>query len=151
MHKCVFTEGQTFWYRLWCTGGIDPDDPYNPKDNPDHGIMVFFRDYWGAFLNYTPVKIVVLAVFIAYLGVSCYGITKTQEGLERRKLTRYDSYAATFFDMEDQFFRDYPYRIQVRILYFKHSLKFSEFSLLIKHFLKFYSTETIFSNFLPFD
>ncbi|CAL8113391.1 unnamed protein product [Orchesella dallaii] len=107
------TKGKSFWYRLWCTGGIDPDDPYNPKDNPDHGIMVFFRDYWGAFLNMTPVKIVVLAMFIAYLGVSCWGITKIQEGLERRKLTRYDSYAATFFDMEDQYFRDYPYRIQV--------------------------------------
>lgn len=106
--------GKPFWYRAFFTGGIDPDDPYNPKDNPDHGIMVFFRDYWGAFLNCTPVKILVLAIFIAYLGVSCWGITKMQEGLERRKLTRYDSYAATFFDTEDKYFRDYPYRIQVR-------------------------------------
>lgn len=29
--------GKSFWYRLWWQGGIDPDDPYNPKDNPDHG------------------------------------------------------------------------------------------------------------------
>ena len=75
--------------------------------------MVFFRDYWGSFLNLTPVKIIVLAGFIAYLGVACWGITKTQEGLERRKLARYDSYAVTFFDLEDLYFREFPYRIQV--------------------------------------
>lgn len=105
----------SIFYKLWCTGGIDPNDPYNPLDNPDNGVMVFFRDYWAKFINNSLFKLLVLGGFIGYLAVSCYGITKTKEGLERRKLSRYDSYVATFFDVEDQFFREYPYRIQVVI------------------------------------
>jgi len=77
--------------------------------------MIFFRDYWAAFLNFPLVKALVLAVFMGYLGVACWGTTKIQEGLERRRMVLYDSYAVTFFDREDMYFREYPYRIQVCI------------------------------------
>jgi len=63
----------------------------------------------------TSVKIAVLAVFIGYLAVACWGTTKIQEGLERRRMVLYDSYAVEFFDREDLYFREYPYRIQVKI------------------------------------
>lgn len=36
-----------------------------------------------------------------------------KEGLDRRKLSRDDSYSVKFYDFEDRFFREYPYRIQV--------------------------------------
>lgn len=37
-----------------------------------------------------------------------------REGLERRKLSRSDSYSVEFFDREDKYYREFPYRIQVR-------------------------------------
>lgn len=36
-----------------------------------------------------------------------------KEGLERRKLSKDDSYSVKFFDLEDEFYREFPYRIQV--------------------------------------
>lgn len=45
---------------------------------------------------------------------ACYGITTLQEGLQRRKLSRADSYSVEFYDREDYYFREFPYRIQVR-------------------------------------
>jgi len=116
----MFTAHKPFFYRMFCSGGIDPEDPHNPKDNKEHLLMVWFRDYLGSLLNLRPVKIIVLSLFICYLGFASYGVTKVQEGLERRKLTRYDSYAIDFFDTEDLYFRDYPYRIQVS--YFPKSI-----------------------------
>ena len=32
-----------FVSRVFCTGGINPADPYNPMDNKDHAGMVFLR------------------------------------------------------------------------------------------------------------
>ena len=58
---------------------------------------------------------IVIMVFLAYLGGAIWGCTMVKEGLERRRLSRYDSYSVSFYDMEDEYFRDYPYRIQVRI------------------------------------
>ena len=44
-------DDRTWWYKLFCTGGLDPDDPWNKKDNKEHVLMVFFRDYFASFLN----------------------------------------------------------------------------------------------------
>ncbi|XP_012282501.1 patched domain-containing protein 3 [Orussus abietinus] len=106
--------GDRSWlYRLLCTGGVDPDDPDNPLDNPEHGCMIWFRDYLAKALNYWPVKILVLLIFGLYLGGALYGLTTLQEGLDRRKLSKEDSYSITFYDREDFYFREFPYRIQV--------------------------------------
>lgn len=50
--------------------------------------------------------------FILKLGAG-YGLTQIKEGLERRKLSKDDSYSVKFFDLEDEFYREFPYRIQV--------------------------------------
>jgi len=42
-----------------------------------------------------------------------YGLTTLQEGLDRRKLSKEDSYSIVFYDREDFYFREFPYRIQV--------------------------------------
>ena len=55
----------------------------------------------------------VILLFLVYLLVAAWGCTMVKEGLERRKLSRYDSYSVRFYDQEDIFFRDFPYRIQV--------------------------------------
>ncbi|GLV34155.1 Patched-related [Carabus blaptoides fortunei] len=108
--------GNKSWlYRLMCTGGVDPDDPDNPIDNQEHGLMAFFRDYLAPFINNGFVKAIIILTFAAYLAGAGYGITKIQEGLERRKIARADSYSIEFFDREDLYYREFPYRIQVII------------------------------------
>lgn len=108
-------DGSSGCYRAFCAGGISTADPYNPKDNKDHMLMAFFRDYVARFLNIWYIKALVLLVFVGYLMVALWGCTMVKEGLERRRLSRYDSYSVTFYDMEDKYFREYPYRVQVAI------------------------------------
>ncbi|KZC09210.1 Patched domain-containing protein 3 [Dufourea novaeangliae] len=100
-------------YRALCTGGVDPDDPYNPVDNPEHGCMSWFRDYLAGALNCRPIKVIVILIFACYLAGAIYGLTTLQEGLDRRKLSKNDSYSITFYDRQDYYFREFPYRIQV--------------------------------------
>lgn len=85
----------------------------NPIDNREHALMAFFRDYVASALNKVWVKTLVILVFIAYLGGALYGITQIKEGLERRKLSKDGSYSIEFFDREDLYYREFPYRIQV--------------------------------------
>ena len=49
-----------------------------------------------------------------YLGGAFYGCMRVKEGLEKRRLSRYDSYSVEFYDLEDKYFRVFPYSIQVR-------------------------------------
>ncbi|XP_025835862.1 patched domain-containing protein 3 [Agrilus planipennis] len=104
---------RNWFYRAFCTGGVAFDDIDNPEDNKENGIMAFFRDYFAVFLNNSCVKIIVIVVFGLYLLGAGYGVTKIEEGLERRKVAKSDSYAIEFFDREDDYFREFPYRIQV--------------------------------------
>jgi hypothetical protein len=95
------------------TGGIDKSDPTNEKDNPDDAIMLFFRDYFAKFITKTWVKVTVILVFLAYLGVSAYGITTMEEGLRLERLYSEDSYLHQFYVNQNKYFRAYPYRVQV--------------------------------------
>lgn len=107
------TEEKSWLYRAFCSGGIDPADPDNPIDNREHCIMSFFRTTMADLLNNGAVKALVIVVFLAYLTGAGYGVTNLQEGLERRKLSKVDSYSVEFFDREDLYYREFPYRIQV--------------------------------------
>ncbi|KRT79642.1 Hedgehog receptor, partial [Oryctes borbonicus] len=106
---------RSWFYRAFCSGGVDPNDIDNPLDNKEHSFMVFFRDVFATFLNNNLVKVIVLLIFGLYLMGAGYGVTKIEEGLERRKVAKKDSYAIEFFDREDDYFREFPYRIQVII------------------------------------
>lgn len=75
--------------------------------------MVFFRDKVGGAINNNYIKVLILLVFGVYLMGAGYGLTQIQEGLERRKLSKEDSYSVKFFDLEDEFYREFPYRMQV--------------------------------------
>jgi hypothetical protein len=75
--------------------------------------MTYFRDNMAPMLNWWPVKVLVAVMFVCYISGACYGITCIKEGLERRKLSRSDSYSVEFYDREDFYFREFPYRIQV--------------------------------------
>lgn len=107
------TEEKSWLYRAFCSGGIDSADPDNTVDNKEHCIMAFFRDTMAKILNNGYVKALVIIIFVAYLAGAGYGATKLKEGLERRKLSKVDSYSVEFFDREDLYYREFPYRIQV--------------------------------------
>jgi hypothetical protein len=77
--------------------------------------MSYFRDNMAPMLNWWPMKVIVVATFVCYIAGACYGLTVIEEGLERRKLSRSDSYSVEFYDREDFYFREFPYRIQVTI------------------------------------
>ena len=106
----IALESRSWFYRALCSGGIDPDDTDNPLDNKEHGFMAFFRDYFAIFINNSLVKILIVMIFGLYLVGAGYGVTQIQEGLERRKVAKKDSYAVEFFDREDDYFREFPYR-----------------------------------------
>ena len=106
-------ESRGFLYNVFCAGGIDKENPLNPKDNRENGVMVFFRDRIGPILNNGWTKFLVMLLFVFYLGVSSWGVSQLREGLERRKLSRYDSYTVAYYDTEDLYFREYPYRVNV--------------------------------------
>ena len=51
--KLIFSsiESRGFLYNVFCAGGIDKENPLNPKDNRENDVMVFFRDRIGPVLN----------------------------------------------------------------------------------------------------
>ena len=67
---CMFfsnSDGKGCCFKLLCTGGVNPHDPGNKRDNKEHAMMVFFRDYLAVALNRTSVKILVLLLFLVYI------------------------------------------------------------------------------------
>eukprot|EP00095_Tigriopus_kingsejongensis_P005739 maker-scaffold28_size608977-snap-gene-1.19 protein:Tk05739 transcript:maker-scaffold28_size608977-snap-gene-1.19-mRNA-1 annotation:"AGAP010394-PA" len=104
---------RNFLFRWFMTGGINPDDPHNPRDNRDHAGMVFFRDVFGKFLTKTWVKSLVLCLFGVYIVIACWGVTNLKEGLEKRNTANYDSYSVSYYDMEDLYFKKYAFTISL--------------------------------------
>lgn len=101
-------------------GGINKDDPDNKVDNKEHMLMAFFKNQVAAVINNNWMKALIILIFAGYLGGAFYGITTIKEGLERRKLSKEDSYSVKFFDLEDEYYREFPYRIQVKISLLNH-------------------------------
>ena len=78
-------------------------------------MMAFFRDVIGNWLNKRYAKAIVLTIFLMYLGVASWGVTQLKEGLEKKRLSRFDSYSVEYYEVEDKYFREYPFRINVSI------------------------------------
>ena len=53
-------------------------------------------------------------LFAGYLAGAVYGCLHVQEGLDKRRLARQDSYSHRFFEDQAKYFQDLPYRVQVR-------------------------------------
>ena len=106
---------RSFLSRMFCTGGINPQDPYNPLDNKDHYGMIFLRDKLGSLLSRTWIKSLVLIIFTSYIIVAIWGITNIKEGLDTRNTVNFDSYLVPFYNMDDKYFNEYRYPINVMI------------------------------------
>lgn len=72
--------------------------------------IIFYFICWAAFLSNGCVKVMVILIFGLYLVGAGYGVTQIEEGLERRKVAKNGSYAVEFFDREDDYYREFPYR-----------------------------------------
>lgn len=79
------------------------------------GLVYYMYVHYQALIQFIYTQVMVLAVFFAYIGGAIYGLTTLQEGLQRRKLSRADSYSIEFYDREDFYFREFPYRMQVKL------------------------------------
>ncbi|XP_037031767.1 patched domain-containing protein 3 isoform X2 [Bradysia coprophila] len=106
-------EKRSWFYKKFVAGGIDRTSPDSNVDNKEHALMKFFRDSVAGAINKRWVKALIIITFGAYLAGAGYGLTQMKEGLERRKLSKDDSYSVKFFDLEDEYYREFPYRIQV--------------------------------------
>lgn len=95
------------------TGGINPDDPNNLEDNCDHIGMAFFRDRFGVLLSKQWVKMVVLAAYMVYIIIACWGLMNIREGLEKKNTANYNSYSVTYYNMEDSYFKEYAFTISL--------------------------------------
>ena len=94
-------------------GGFDKNDPENKKGNNANSSMVFFKESFAPFLNKPTVKIAVLIIYIAYALVSCWALTTLRTENDWRRGVRRDSYAMDFYNAEEQFFKEFSFRISV--------------------------------------
>ncbi|XP_035699138.1 patched domain-containing protein 3-like [Branchiostoma floridae] len=83
------------------------------KDHNDHLIMLFFKKYYGPFLTNVWVKVVVMIVFLGYLGVAIWGCVQLMEGVQLSKLAGDASYVARFLEQDDRYFSEYDVRVAV--------------------------------------
>ncbi|XP_070560683.1 patched domain-containing protein 3-like [Ptychodera flava] len=92
-------------YKIFCAGGSSETTP--PREDSDHAMMKFFKNQYGPVLTSIPMKVITLVVFAAYLGVAIWGCTQLQEGIRRKNLANDDSYAVTFYNLDDKHFKVY--------------------------------------------
>ncbi|XP_071508891.1 patched domain-containing protein 3-like [Diadema antillarum] len=101
-------------YKLFCAGGMSPDDRRNSeKKSCETGVMTFFKDYYGPALLTLPAKILTLLMFCGYLGGAIYGCVAVTEGFELKLLARDGSAASMFFEHQADYFSEYSPFISV--------------------------------------
>ncbi len=55
----------------------------------------------------------VLLLYVVYIVAACWGVTNIREGLEKRNTANYDSYSVLYYDLEDDYFKEYAFTISV--------------------------------------
>lgn len=81
----------------------------------DHNVMIFFRDYVGAFLGKKTGKLLVLTIMITYWGLCFWGVYMLEVGLDYRRLFPYGSYESEIMKYDFKYFTHYPDRIHIAI------------------------------------
>ena len=102
----VLSDDESYTYRLLCSGGVKHEGKIVAKQE-EHLADKIIRRYYGPLLVKKPVKLVVIALYVAYLTVSLYGCTQVKEGLEMHKLARDDSDTHIYFKIDDEYFAEY--------------------------------------------
>ena len=77
--------------------------------------MAFFRDSWGGLLSTRPAKILILHLYLAYLGFAIWGCLNVKEGITLDKLAADDSYVADYYNQDIRHFRKYGHVVSVSV------------------------------------
>ena len=100
-------------HNITCRKMDKPPSSSLPIKEEEDFLVKFFDQTFATFLSTKIAKALVLLLFGVYIVISICAIFYLEEGLERSKLARSDSFLASFYDTEDRYFRRNPYRIQV--------------------------------------
>ncbi|CAH1255280.1 PTCHD3 [Branchiostoma lanceolatum] len=96
-----------------CRGEAQAVIQQGGKDHNDHLIMLFFKRCYGPFMTNVWVKVVVMVVFLGYLGVAIWGCVQLREGVQLSKLAGDASDVARFLEQDDRYFSEYDIRVAV--------------------------------------
>ena len=99
-------------YRLFCTGGYDDPEKAASSDCSSSATC-FFRNVLGGALSPRPVKLALLHVYLIYLGLGLWGVSRIGQGLRMQRLLPDNSYSSVFVDIEGDYFSRYGPAVQV--------------------------------------
>ena len=85
---------------VFCCAGHPPKSREGVEGLPEKGIRLYFTK----FVLFKPVKVIVIILFPAYLGVSIWGVIHLEQGLIIKDLVAEESYYYKFKDWEDSIF-----------------------------------------------
>lgn len=91
-------------YQVCCVGGdYDRDTGAEKKQLASN----FLKEIYGPFLMKPWIKVVVICLYVAYLGTSIYGCVHVQQGTELYDLAADNSHVTRFNKKHRQYFSDY--------------------------------------------
>ncbi|XP_070553523.1 patched domain-containing protein 3-like [Ptychodera flava] len=100
-------------YRILCAGGSSAQTP--PKEDENHLMTRFFKQYYGPFITSILMKILVVALFAGFFGVAVWGCLQVEEGIRLENFAKDDSYAVRFYNLQDEYFREYGPAVAITI------------------------------------
>ncbi|XP_062977568.1 patched domain-containing protein 3-like [Elgaria multicarinata webbii] len=106
-------DSQGCLFNICCVGGSYDKSTGAETEHPMNG---FFRERYGPFLMHSWTKVIVVILYLVYLGSSIYGCTQVKEGIDVRNLASDNSYVIQYYDWEDEYFsKGYGPRVMVVI------------------------------------
>ncbi|XP_023229419.1 patched domain-containing protein 1-like [Centruroides sculpturatus] len=85
------------------------------QNNKENVFMVFFSNVLGEILGKSISKLIVIILFIIYVGVAVYCMKFIREGDDFSKLYPYSSYATEYLSLEYKYFFNYSHQVQIVI------------------------------------
>lgn len=84
------SEDKSRLYKVFCIGGVKHKDQV-VEEQTEHLASYLLRQYYGPFLKKKVVKVIVLILYLCYVGVAIYGCTQVELGIDDQRLVRDDS------------------------------------------------------------
>ncbi|XP_063003675.1 patched domain-containing protein 3 [Elgaria multicarinata webbii] len=101
---------QDHMYNMCCVGGSYDESTGAETEHPMNG---FFRKYYGPFLMHSWTKLIVVVLYLTYLGSSIYGCIQLKQGIDLRNLATDNSYVIQYYVWEREYFSEYGPRVMV--------------------------------------
>nr|XP_060639434.1 patched domain-containing protein 3-like [Anolis sagrei ordinatus] len=108
--NCEHQDSQGVLYNICCVGGSFDETTGTEFEHP---MNEFFRSHYGPFLMHTWTKVVVVLLYLMYMGGSFYGCTRVIEGINVRNLAVDYSYVVQYYDWNEEYFSEYGPRVMV--------------------------------------